>query len=30
LNDKQLTFAEWLDKTTTTPQHQTLLRLRWA
>jgi hypothetical protein len=30
LNKKQLTFAEWLDKTTTSPQHQTLLRLRWC
>jgi hypothetical protein len=30
LNDEPLTFADWLDKTTATPQQQTLLRLRWA
>jgi hypothetical protein len=29
LNGHQLTFEEWLDKAAT-PQHQTLLRLRWA
>jgi hypothetical protein len=27
---EELTFAEWLNRTTRTPQHQTLLRLRWA
>jgi hypothetical protein len=30
LNGEQLTFAEWLDKIAATPQHQTLLRLRWS
>jgi hypothetical protein len=29
LNGKCLTFEQWLDKAAT-PQHQTLLRLRWA
>jgi hypothetical protein len=29
-NGQPLTFEQWLDKTTTSPQHQTLLRLRWS
>jgi hypothetical protein len=30
LNKVPLTFEQWLDKAAATPQHQTLLRLRWA
>jgi hypothetical protein len=30
LHGEHLNFAEWLDKTTTSPHHQTLLRLRWS
>jgi hypothetical protein len=30
LNDEWLTFEEWLDKTNTSLQYLTLLRLRWT
>jgi hypothetical protein len=30
LNGEPFTFEQWLDKAAATPQHQTLLRLRWS